>query len=457
MKYVILMAGILAATASAQAAQCLDEKVVSSVKEIISLEGENWDKEDLCDPSTNTYKTLEMLSLIKQISFADRQIKMGPFDQQILPKDFWGYFQEHVSYIVNEDECRKGVVAFVYGAWKDRVVHLCPYFYEDSFNIYERAETVLHEARHFEGFGHVTCVRKGPRTGQAGACDNNIQEKGSYAVTVESLAKMGFLAEGLADPVRAQLKNSSLVYDEAFNEPILPEGFLSSYMITQAKDKGLLFDGTRLLEVPAITNAKIISRTSALAAFPLDKTDAYTVNAYSAALDHLPAQGSFSLGYNKKPIMERPEVVDILNGDTISGSLNVTEFDGRLVKDQSAEYTNIKLPFRAKQLLQSSEIGADVEDSVFLLSEENELYQLQLLGNKESKLEKVPNILGDLQKILKISDKTFALNKDGELVGKLGEAWLPVQALQGIRLDQASRPFYWTEYFADEGLVKKPQ
>lgn len=431
---------------------CLDQRVMDSVKEKVTLVGDNWETFDPCNASSNTYKMWETLSLIKQMTFANGRINIGPLNQDILPTDFWGYFSGRVSYMVNEAECRDGIVAFVFGGLNDRVVHLCPLFYEPSQNVYDRVETILHEARHFEGFRHVTCNR-GPRLGKDGACDNNIQEKGSYAVTVESFAKMALLADGVPAPMRAMLKNSSVTYDEAFNEPILPEGFQSTYILSKDKQSAYMFDGQRTIEVPAITSARLISRRVALAAFPLDKSDAYTLDTYSRNFDVLPAQGSFSLGYNKTEKALRPEILDVVNGSVVGGNLTRTSVNLRTPQDK--DYTAIPLNFRAERLFLPSELGIDSKDSGFVLSSDGKMYQAQMLGNGLSKVTEVPNTLGNLQNIIFINDKKFALTKTGEILALQDNAqWTPVSVLNGKQFDSMTRAFNWTEYFANESTSR---
>lgn len=425
---------------------CLDQKVMDSVKANISLEGDNWEPLDPCNASSNTYKMWEVLSLIKQITFKETKINVGPLNQDILPSDFWGYFSEHVSYMVNEDSCRDGVVAFVFGGMQDRTVHLCPLFYENSQNVYDRAETILHEARHFEGFRHVTCAR-GPRIGKAGACDNFIEEKGSYAVTVESFAKMALLAEGVPGPARAQLKNQAVVYDEAFNKPILPDGFQSTYMLSKDKQKAFMFDGAKAFEVPAITSARLISRNVALAAFPLDKTDAYTLDTYSKNFDTLPAQGSLSIAYNGTEISQRPEMLDLINGSYMGAFLHRDLIGLRFPTDK--EFVKIPLGFQAERLLLATELGLEGKDSGYVLSTEGKMFQVQLLPEGQSKITEIPNMMGNLKNIILIGEKRFGLTSDGELLANVGNVWQMIPALNGQRYDSMTRSFYWTEYFAN--------
>lgn len=435
---------------------CLDESAISSIKEKITLDGEGWEAFDPCDSKSNTYKMWESLILIKEIVVSKDKVDMGPLNQEILPTDFWGYFTDHVSTIVNESECKPNIVAYVYGMWNDRVVHVCPYFYTDSFNTYVRAETILHEARHFEGYSHVACTR-GPRAGDGGRnCDNNIQEKGSYAVTIESLAKMAIMAENIPSPMRAELKNEAIGYDEAFNEPILPQGFQSTYLVSQDKQKAYMYDGLKIIEVPTVSGVKIISRSATLAAFPLDKSDAYTLDTYSKNFDKLPAQGSYSKEYNSKPVGDRPEVLDVVNGTYGTGVLTTDLLEFRVRGGMNPDPKNTKIPlgFKPEKLYMADEIGFEGKDSAYVLSAEGKLYQFKLTGDEGGyQFSEVQNSLGDIQGVAKINNVPFVLNKNGDILKKDANGWVTIDDLGGLKFDSMTRSFYWTEYFA-EGIIK---
>jgi hypothetical protein len=130
----------------------------------------------------------------------------------VTEKDWWSYVTTRANKFSIETNCQQNVVAYVQPFFGAGTVHICQLFFDVS--VYAQASTLMHEVRHFEGFGHVTCSQ-GFESGVAGGCDKAITDKGSYAVTVQTL--VGMARSTSTDPAEVDGLESEAVYS-AFNK-----------------------------------------------------------------------------------------------------------------------------------------------------------------------------------------------------------------------------------------------
>lgn len=134
--------------------------------------------------------------------------------------DWYKYTTNLVKTFTIESSCPTGVIAFVYGFFHQNTMHVCPMALTPAFTPLDLASVFMHEARHIEGYPHVTCSQ-GPRAGLNGACDKKISDAGSYAVTVETYAQLGAYGKDIHPAHRALAQASSLIYAaEAFQTPV---------------------------------------------------------------------------------------------------------------------------------------------------------------------------------------------------------------------------------------------
>ena len=105
--------------------------------------------------------------------------------------------------------------AYVYGYF-DQTMYVCTMMLTSDFTSLDRASVFMHEARHIDGFPHTTC-HEGPREGIRGACDFQISDGGSYAVSVETYAQIAKYATEVHPALRAYSRAAAVTYsDEAF-------------------------------------------------------------------------------------------------------------------------------------------------------------------------------------------------------------------------------------------------
>ncbi len=176
---------------------------------------------DFCYDGTHASALIQTLMYMRHTAFSP---VMNPSQDELFTGRFaqswYTYFANLVSEVEVVASCPKGVVAYVYGLFGGETMYACPLALSATFSALDRASVFMHEARHLDGYPHITCSR-GPRKGMQGACDDRISEGGSYAVTVETYAQLAKFATEVHPALRAYARASSIIYaDEAFEAPV---------------------------------------------------------------------------------------------------------------------------------------------------------------------------------------------------------------------------------------------
>jgi hypothetical protein len=166
------------------------------------------------DFNADWFKVAQSLDILLNIQPDEPDVSQddGLTYKAISEKDWWAYFTQRADTFSIERNCPQNVVAFVRPGWGNGRIHLCRPFFEQTPS--DQASTMMHEVRHFDGHGHVTCTQ-GNEQGVRGACDNRINQRGSYAISVQTLVGM---ARAPSTPVTERpLLEAQAVY-MAFNK-----------------------------------------------------------------------------------------------------------------------------------------------------------------------------------------------------------------------------------------------
>lgn len=433
---------------AADAPGCLNAALVNEIRSHIDLKIKDVKTFDRCTPGSNTYKTLETLILIKTMQYSDAALA-APYNQNILPGDFWKYFVDRANTIVEEDKCSTGVLAFVWMIFRDGIIHVCPTIFDDRLLKYERAQAMLHEVRHFEGFGHVKCIR-GNRKGKDGSCDVEIEQKGSYAVTVEALTKMALTSKDVPRVQRTLLKTLALSYaNDTFNKPVFDHD-MAAFYLEDSGDHAYIYSNKGLVNVARLEDATLVSRGATLAVFPTNKEDAYTVNVFSNKMDTAPAAGSFSAEYNSMNQDRRPGVVDIMNLAYVSASITENQIKGSF--GDTMVDTVVNVPWKIQAVFSGAEVGAPDEDSLYIKDELN-LFRVKFKPGLEYELTQVPNTVGTMKKLIIYNDKRIGLDSQGHVLVQDNGMWIPYAPLHAAVFTKMTRPFMWDQYFEDQEMT----
>ncbi|MCM2352154.1 MAG: hypothetical protein NDI63_00965 [Pseudobdellovibrio sp.] len=191
-------------------------QIAKDFKQFASLSGKEY-----CHDGSQQAHLLAGIHYIRKVQFNQ---PMTNSSDELFKGTFAGDWYKYTTNLVKtfkiESSCPTGVIAFVYGFFHQNTMHVCPMALTPSFTPLDLASVFMHEARHIEGYPHVTCSQ-GPRAGLNGACDKKISDAGSYAVTVETYAQLGAYGKDIHPAHRALAQASSLIYAaEAFQTPV---------------------------------------------------------------------------------------------------------------------------------------------------------------------------------------------------------------------------------------------
>lgn len=229
---------------------------------------------DFCNDDSQNWHLLSSIMFMRKTQFSQT---MTPSQDELFSgrfaKSWYDYFIGRINDLNVVDNCPKGVIAYVY-AFGGNTMYVCPMALTNSFSSLDRASVMMHEARHIDGFPHMTCTH-GARKGISGACDNKIATGGSYAVTVETYAQLAKYAEGIHPALKAYAKSSAIIYaDEAFETPVKINRAESLLALTNTLDFHAINLQTKELKQlgKSIAAGHIVKRGQHMILFPTDKT-----------------------------------------------------------------------------------------------------------------------------------------------------------------------------------------
>lgn len=275
----------------------------------------NLANKEYCFDGSQTSNLLATIAFMQKTEF--NQIMNNSRDDLFSGRfagNWWDYFTGRIDEFDVQSSCPKGVGAYVYG-WGGNTMYVCPMMLTDLFSSLDRASVFMHEARHIDGYPHVTC-RNGPRRGINGACDNRISDGGSYAVTVETYAQLAKYGQ-IHPALKAYARSAAVIYaDEAFDTPTRINR--SSNLILLGNNKQ--FYNLQLQTSPVLTSlgqasdlGKITLRAQHLILIPDNKNvpAGYIFVNNEGAIKQSPSDAITE--YNSKSPSERATWVDIHN------------------------------------------------------------------------------------------------------------------------------------------------
>ncbi len=375
---------------------------------------------DFCADGSADFQLLSSMMFMRSTAFAANMAKsQDDFFSGRFAKDWYGYFIGRIDSIKVEASCPKGALAFVqaFFGFSDKVMHVCPIGLTDAVSTLDLSSVFMHEARHIDGFPHITCS-KGPRAGINGACDKIIADGGSYAVTVETYAQLAKYATALHPALKAYARASSAIYgQEAFETPIT---------VQNKNELVLMMDNLDFVSVDIATLAtktmgkspvvgKIFKRANHMVLIPDDKTlpGQYVFLQNEGPIAQSPSD--MITEYNAQTPAEKAKLVDV----HVAAQWNAKVFKNsiRFVCDPTSPATkDIALPAgkNAANLLYVDGY-ARANFSALLSTENGEIFELGC-SNKAAYL-KVSAVKFDqkYKRVYKINNRIFGLTFSGEL------------------------------------------
>lgn len=418
MKSILLsvLAFTVLSTAQAQDARdCIAQSEMQTIASHFS-QFSNLANAEYCNDDSKTWHLLSSLMFMRKTQFsANMPVSKDELFSGKFANNWYDYFIGRINELEVVSDCPKGVVAYVY--MFGNTMYTCPAALTTSFSSLDRASVMMHEARHIDGFPHMTCS-KGARKGLQGACDTRISEGGSYAVTVETYAQLAKYAEGVHPAMKAYARASAVIYaDEAFENPV---------RINRAENLLVLADNLDFYSMNPQTNemkklgkataaGKIVKRAQHMIVFPTDKTlkAQYIFANDEGTISQSPSD--FVTEYNAQTPVQKADLVDLHIG--AQWSARVYKNKVTFVCDPKSPATkDIALPagLTAAALVYPDGYARD-KYTANLVVESGAVYELGCV-NKQASLKVSPVRLDQkYSRIHKANNLVFGLTAEGKL------------------------------------------
>lgn len=272
-KLVLLMGLMLGLSVQAGAAECVSKEEMKDIASHFTQLSE-YAKTEFCYDGSETSHLIATIMFMRKTEFqADMQKSSDDLFSGKFSTSWYKYFIGRINEFEIPGNCPKGVAAYVYSGF-GRTMYACPAMLTDNFSALDRASIFMHEARHIDGFPHMTCTQ-GARKGLQGACDRRISDGGSYAVTVETYAQLAKYATDIHPALKAYAMASAVTYaDETFETPARVDRQSELLLLDNSKNfssLNLAKGGAvqALGQAPALGH--IVLRAQHLILFPEDK------------------------------------------------------------------------------------------------------------------------------------------------------------------------------------------
>lgn len=314
MKKWILVVSLLGSfvSTSVWAADCVEKKEMAEIASHFRQFRDLANK-DFCFDGSNKSNLIATIMFMRKTAFeADMPRSSDELFSGRFSQSWYKYFIGRIEDFSIQKSCPKGVGAYVYGF--GNTMYVCPMMLSDAFSSLDRASVFMHEARHIDGFPHTTCS-EGARKDLQGACDEQISDGGSYAVTVETYAQLARYATDLHPALKAYSQASAVTYaDEAFEVPVRVERqsqllLMASNQNFYALDMAHGNSVEMLGQVPSLGH--IVSRAQHLILFPDDKnlSAKYLFVKNEGEISQSP--GEIVTEYNSQTPAQKAELLDL--------------------------------------------------------------------------------------------------------------------------------------------------
>lgn len=438
--FVIIFTGFFA-----NAANCISKEDMNDIASHFTQFSSLANKE-FCHDGSETANLLASLMFMRKNQFTS---DMKPSSDQLFSGKFatswYQYFIGRINEMTVDTSCPKGVAAYVY-LFGGKTMFVCSAALNDNFSALDRASIFMHEARHIDGYPHVTCS-KGPRKGIRGACDNRISDTGSYAVTVETYAQLAKYSKDLHPALKAYARSSAVIYaDEAFEIPAKIDRSQQLLVMTKSKDLFAITLGSNspmqaLGQSPALGH--IIMRAQHMVLLPDDRTLPMKYFFVNNVGDIAQSPGDAFTEYNQQTPLERSEFVDFHSA---------AQWNAKVYKSKIVFSCDPKSPALSEQTLTGSVAsgilhlnGYDRSAKMnYLATEDGAIYEFGCDNQLQSYLKPASIKLDQkFKRIYKSGDSLIGLTSDGHLFQIKDAKSLPLQtAMDGQIYEMVPRQIF---------------
>ena len=372
---------------------------------------------DFCNDNSQNWHLVSSIMFMRKTQFS---ATMPPSKDELFSGKFanswYDYFIGRIDSLEVVADCPKGVIAYVY-MFGDKTMYTCPAALTTSFSSLDRASVMMHEARHIDGFPHMTCT-KGARKGIQGACDTRISEGGSYAVTVETYAQLAKYAEGIHPALKAYAKASAVIYaEEAFENPVKITRSESLLVLTNALEFHALDVARNEVKKlgKASAQGRIVRRGQHMIFFPTDKAlkAQYIFANDEGEISQSPSD--FVTEYNAQTPEQKANLVDLHIGAQWSARVykNKVTF---LCDPKSPAMKDIAIPagLTAASLIYPDGYARD-KYTAALTTETGEVFEIGCVNKQASLKPAALKLDQKYSRIHKVAGQVFGLTADAKL------------------------------------------
>lgn len=437
------------ATSAPEPTQCLAQEDVKRIISMFQIAVER--NPDTCDAKKSySYRIIEALLFGEKLELSGPAAPT-PWNQSILPANWLTYIRKLSPAIYGGSNDPYGnhclesnSLAYVRDEYVPGTMFVCKSLFGENYNSVDILETLAHEARHHQGYGHVTCWNEG-NYGVEGACDESVYEKGSYAVTIEANIKMGVSATNIHPALRENARNSALSRAEYnLNQQIAKE---KKYVLLADLENQLYqFDGTTLNPVAAgsMGLGKFFRRNSKQIVFlPEDKAQAAQlyVTADGTKLKRSADEGTYMSDYAKWTPEQRSLVKDYyweggVNARMLGNKIDITYIEQSTQKNIVLDFQNENI----EGFLANADLGVNYTNRIYVFNDQGQVYRIEIVQNGQSKITKTNLEFPGLQKMTTFAGQSFRLNHNGQILKKNKNTWVEIDALKSKRFKHLSSP-----------------
>jgi hypothetical protein len=371
---------------------------------------------EFCNDNSQTWHLLSSIMFMRQTQFAQTMpVSKDELFSGKFAKSWYEYFIGRINDLQVVNDCPKGVIAYVY--MFGNTMYTCPAALTTSFSSLDRASVMMHEARHIDGFPHITCT-KGARKGLQGACDKKIADGGSYAVTVETYSQLAKYAEGIHPAMKAYAKSSAVIYaDEAFEAPVKINRSENLLVLTNNLEFHSLNvvknEVKKLGQVSAV--GRIIKRAQHMIIFPTDKTlkAQYVFANNEGEISQSPSD--FITEYNAQTPAQKADLVDLHIGAQWSARVYKNKITF-ICDPKSAAMKDLTLPngLTAASLVYPDGYARE-KFTANLVAENGDMFELGCVNKQASLKPSTAKLDQKYNRIHKAAGQVFGLAADGKL------------------------------------------
>ncbi len=432
MKTLLTLAFLFLSTVSWAQHDCISQsemqEIAQDFKQFRNLAGQNF-----CYDNSENSNLLASIMFMRKTAFSpDMKNSSDELFSGRFSSSWYKYFTERINDINIPRNCAKGVAAYVYGFGS--TMYVCPMLLTANYTALDRASVFMHEARHMDGFRHITC-RSGPRAGLSGACDNKISDEGSYAVTVETYAQIAKYAVDLHPALKAYSMSSAATYaDETFETPVrVSKNPILLIMNQTGQFYSITLSGQPVIEPlgqsPSV--GRIVMRAQHMILFPEDKTLPAKYVFSKNEGDIAQTAGDAILEYNAQSPQQKADLKDMFSG----AQWNARVYTNKIkfaCDPKSADTTDVALTQGelAGNILHLDGYKRESKTS-YLMTTSGSVLEFGCTNNRAFVKPSNIQLNQKLKRAYKIANRTFAINFEGELLelnqGGLAKIQLPAE------------------------------